>query len=277
MAPASGQISFTYGATEVVITAPDAGWTSKVEMPIDFLRLDDGTLDSRDEGAKYDKRTCECVCHLPAAEALALTTLVNSTARGQNLVLALPAGSGFHPFGPDKGDDGPFTVALQIKNSPSIQLAPWRYFRVELLLTNVGAWPAYSLPAQVAEGGLTIGTVAALRMPQGLFSPQRSYAVHVNFTENSTARYFDRGSGGDRTSVQFALQCNESKCAALVAYLAGTARATAFTAVSQDYFYMFGIDHGSSDTYNVRLASGVIQVKNLRYNEYELSLDLQKV
>lgn len=277
MAPSTGQISFTYGATEAAINAPEFGYQTELKFPFDFISMDNGTVVSRDEGSKYDKRICTCDCFLTAAQQAALNTLINTTARGHDLTLLLPAGNGFHPFGADKGDDGPFTVALMLKSTPAIQQAPYRYFKCQLQMTNTGAYPAYARPSEVAEGELAIDNVTGLRMPPTLFVPSQVYGVNVGLTEASVSRYFNRGSGADFARTQFVLPCNESKCAALLYDLVTVARAGAFDVTSADSFYMFGVDHGSSDTYSVRLLSDTIVVKHNRYNEFELSMDLQRI
>lgn len=277
MAPSTGQISFSYGATEVVINAPEFGYSTEVKLPFDFVRLDNGTVEARDYGQAYDRRSCSFECFLTPAQQVSLNLLVRSTGRGQSLVMALPAESGFFPFVPDKGDDGPFTVALQLDGTPAIQQAPYKYFRCRLKVTNVGAYPAYALPTEVADGPWAIGNVSALRMPPSLFTPNQFYGVSVGFTESSSARYLDRGSGADHASTQFGLLCNESKAAALVYDLTSVQRAGAFTVTTEDSFYALGSDHASSGSYSVRLLSDTIVIKHNRYNEFELSLDLQRI
>lgn len=277
MTPSTGEISFTSGSTEVVINAPEFGYTTELKFPWDFIRLDNGTIEARDEGTKYDKRSCSCECYLTPAQQGALNTLINSTARGQSLILSLPTGCGFFPFGPDKGDDGPFTVALQLRSTPAIQQAPFKYFRCQLIMTHAGTYPAYSLPTQVADGPWTIGNVTQLRMPPTLFSPTQIYGISVAFTENNSPRYFNRGSGADYASTQFNLTCNESKAAALVYDLASVQRVGSILIATGDNFYAYGADHSSSASYNVRMKSDMIVIKHNRYNEFELSLDLQRI
>jgi len=277
MAPSSGQISFSYGATEVVISAPDAGYETEIAMPFDFSELDTGQHAVRDYGTKYDKRSCKCSFILTAAMTAALNTLLNTTARGQNLILAVPTGSGFHPFGPDKGDDGPWTVSVRHEGTPQIQSSPFNYFKVSLMIRNVGAYPAYALPAEVAEGVLTIGTVSNLRMPPNLFNPEQVYNISVDFTENSSARYVDRGALGDYAGTKFELACNEGKAAALLAYLTGAARSSAFNITTAANFYAYGINHGSNDTYSSKLADKTIRVKHNTYNSFSIGLQLKKM
>lgn len=276
MAPSSGQISLSYGATEVLLSVPEFGYQTDIKLPFDFIKLDSGSYNVRDEGTKYDKRSCKCSLILSPAEQASLNTLLNSTARGKSLILTLPSGSGFFPFGPDKGDTGVFTVVILLEGTPSIQSSPFKYFRCDLTIFNTGVYPAYSLPTQIPEGVFTIGTISNCRMPQSLFEPAQSYGISVSFTESNRADFTDRGALFDSAATKFVQQCNQSKCAALLNYLTNTIRSGAFSVTSADNFYMFGSDQGSSDTYTVRMTSNALVIKHPRYNEFEASLELQK-
>lgn len=277
MPPSSGQISLSYGGTEVVFSAPEVGYPMEIRFPFDFVKLDDKSFDTRDEGIQYDKRSSKHVFYLTPDEQSALNTLINSTARGKNLILTLPSGSGFFPFGADKGDSGVFTVAAAFDGTPLIQLAPFRHFKCPMVFNNVGAYPAYTLPTQVPEGVFSIGTIDNCRMPQNLFMPKQDYAISIDFTESNRTEYVDRGTGGDSATTQFTLQCNTSKCAAILDYLTRTARVASFTITTASNFYAFGSDHGSDDTYTVRVLSNLLTVKHIKCNEFELSLELQRI
>lgn len=275
MAPSLGQIALSYGGTEVLLSAPEVPCETEIDLPFDFVELDTGLTSIRDNGVKYDKRVCSMNFILSPTEQGNLNTLINSTARGKDLTLTLPSGSGVFPFGPDKGDEGPFTVSVMLKSTPAIQSNPFRYFKCQLEMRNTGSFPAYALPAEIAEGSFTIGTVSNLRMPE--FSPEQVYSISVDFTENSQAKYVDRGSLGDYAGTQFDLPCNESKAAALLYYLTNTARANSFTITTADYFYALGSDRGSADTYTVKLADRKIKIKHNRFNSFSIALNLKKV
>lgn len=277
MAPSSGNISFTYDATEVEISSPQFGYTTTIEYPWDYLKMSDGTYQAHDDGAQYDKRSCVCEFILSGTEMDNLQVLVNATARGQNLVMTLPSDSGFFPFGPDKGDAGTFTVAVFFDTTGKISMSPYRKWIVRLRIVNVGAYPAYSLPAQVTDGSFIFGSVSECRMPQNLFEPQIEYAVSIDFTENNTAHYFDRGEEADVTLTQFTLQMNESKAAAIFDFITNTARTAEFNIETADYFYAFGMGYGSGISHAVQLLSKTFQIRHVRHNEFETSFKLQRV
>jgi len=277
MAPSDGQISFTYGAIEVSIPAPNVGYSTLIEMPIDFLKLGDGTFSTRDEGTQYDKRSCNCQAFLTTTEQANLNALINDTGRGNNFTMTLPTGSGFFPFGPDKGDTGTFTVALILDGTPKITMSPWQRFICGMHIVNVGSYPAYSLPTEINDGAFIFGTVEDCRMPQRLFDPKIEYGISVDFTENSTAEWFDTGLNSDIASTKFTMQMNESKAAAIVDYLTATARDSEFNITTDSNYYAFGSDHCGDSTYAVQMLSNKINIRHVRYNEFEAAFNLQRM
>lgn len=270
-------VLLSYGASSVDLLFPVVGYQTDIMFPFDFIQMDDGTLENRDDGVKYDKRLCRASFLLDATKQEEFNTFYNTTARGRNVTMTLASGCGFFPFGADKGDEGVFTVSVERINTPPITQSPFRYFKCDLLFTNVGQWPAYSLPVEIDDGPWTFGVVTACRMPQSMFEPTQKYTISVTHTENSTAQYFDRGSSGDYATTKYIQQCNESKCAAILSYLTSTVRSGTFSIITQNYFYSFGADHGSADTYTVRLNDNKISIKNINHDYYEIELNLKRV
>jgi len=253
--------------------APDFGYKTKIEMPLDILETDDGNIAQRDEGTQFDKRLCTIDLILTETEMAALNNLISNSSRGQNIVLTLPSNSGFFPFGPDKGDTGNFTVAARIVTTGRIQDNPFRKFKVQLALLNVGTYPSYSLPVQVNEGAFTFGSISCLRQPNALFQPDQVYNVSVDFTENSTPMYTDRGQLADYAVTKMSMPCNESKAAALLDYLISTARVNDIPMITPDYFYPFGRDHASPFT--VQLSSAIIETTHENYDKFNFELSLR--
>jgi hypothetical protein len=252
--------------------SPDFNYRVDIDLPFDIVETDDMILYSADEGTKYDKRSCTISTVLTEEQMLDLNRLISNTSRGANIVLTLPANSGFFPFGPDKGDSGSFTVAARITSTGKIQENPFRYFAVQLQLTNIGSYPSYSLPTQVNEGTFTFGAVSCLRQPIGLFNPEQVYNVSLNLTENSSAEYVDRGALSDGAKTQMRITCNESKAAALLDYIVSTARISDISMVTPPYYYPFGRDHASPFT--VQLTSNKLSVVHENYDRFSLDLSL---
>lgn len=268
---------FTQGGNFVNITLPQFPYTTEIELPFDFINLDNGEIAVRDEGLKYDKRICKASFFLPEIEQVNLQGFTVINARGKNVLFTVPTNGGFFPFGADKGDSNGFTISLEFNGTPFIQQNPFRYFKCELIFTNVGSYPSYALPTEINDGPWTFGDVTNCRMPQNLFNPEQHYALSVSHTENSLARYFDRGELGDNASVRYVQQCNGSKCAAILYYLTNIARSNSFNVTSSEYFYLFGVDYGSNDTYTVHLSSNKINVKHIGVDLFEIELQLKRV
>lgn len=245
-----------------------------IEFPFDMVTLDNGTKVVYDNGEQYDKRICKCKFLLNPTQQQALNTFLNTTARAQELILDPGVTGGFHPFGPDKGDAGNFSVTAMISGTPSIMIYPFRYFECELILVNTGSYPAYSLPSEVDDGSWNFGAVENLHYPQAGFKPGMFYSVSISHTENSTPYFIDRGKDADYATSNFILNCNESKAAAMLYYLTHTIRANSFSLYTRSYFIIFGIDYEDGDAKYVMIDTNKIKVKQVNYDNWTIELRL---
>ena len=245
MAPADGQIEFDNGSgTTIQVSVPSYPYKTTISLPFEWQKMDDGTWEGFDHGTSYDKRKCNCFFYLTAAQMETFNDFFNTDGSGRaiDVIMRMNANSGFHPFGPDKGDVGDFTVALTYKKHGAVGESPFRYFKVEVEIYNTGAWPVYTPPAEVDDGDFTIGTVTDLRFPPNWFEPEVEYGTFMTLEENSTSQWIDRSNNYDWYETNFNMVCNESKAAVLIAYLADTARVSSFTVVPPGNAYMFGRD-----------------------------------
>jgi hypothetical protein len=265
-------IELTIGASTVELPAPSSAKT-EIIMAIDNIALESGTFGSYDNGEQFDKRTCLCSFLLPVEDQADLNLFLFTTP--QTATLTLTAGCGFFPFGPDKGDDGEFTVAIVYDGTPKIGAVPFRYCQVDMIMTNTGEYPAYSPPAQLTEGPFTIGTVSGLRMPEKMFNPDMNRKFSIAFTENSTPHYVDNESFARYVSTSFIQNCNESNAAALLQYLV-TIRTTQFTINSADYFYPFGADYDASGYEYVILSSNKITITHTETDQFDINVQLRR-
>ncbi|GAI98184.1 unnamed protein product, partial [marine sediment metagenome] len=177
MAVSDGKVQFEDAdANQIEVDLPVFPYKSNIIFPFDIQKLENGKYASYDHGvgaATYDHRICECTFQLTEAEAIIFndffrddyTAAPETKGRAFDVTMRMNASSGFFPFGPDKGDVGDFVVALEIKSHARIGESPYLYFSITVNITNVGSWPVYSLPAEVAEGEMTIGTITNNRFP----------------------------------------------------------------------------------------------------------------
>jgi hypothetical protein len=196
----------------------------------------------------------------------------DNLARGSDMTLTMPTNGGFFPFGPDKGDAGPFTVAVEILNHGAIGDSPWRFFQPKIRIYNTGTYPSYSVPTGLNEGPITFGTVGGCRFPPDYFRPIVYYADYQTQTENGSIKHVNQGYQGDSYATQVTFLGNEGKAAAVIAYLTGTARASDFPLTVPDWTYPFGRDV-TTNYMNVKLINGSIDMTHVLTDMW--SFDLQ--
>jgi len=242
-------------------------------LPFDITTLDDGTIDVLDNGQQYDKRICQASFFLTVDQQKDLNTLIYSTKRAKGLIL-YPGGDGFHAFGPDKGDEEHFYITAVESGTPAISEYPFRMFECNLIMTNTGVYPAYSLPSEVDDGSFRIGNITGLHYPQQGFKPDQLYTISISHSENSTPFFFDRGSLGDSATTTIKIQCNESKAAALLYYLTNTVRANPFGLFGRDYYYCFGANNDDDVNYWVRLSNNTIRISQKQYDNWEITISV---
>ena len=263
----------------ITVKGFNRGYKTLIKYPFDIQELEVGTFTSFDNGAgteNFDIRECMGEIILTAADQQTLNNFLNVTAttsgRAKDLTLDLITDSGFFPFGPDKGDKGPFTVTFQILSSPGIGPTPYKHFRNQVKMVNTGAFPAYTLPSEVGEGGLTIGTITNNRFPIGWFDSDTNYRYDVQVVEGSDSQYIDRGESADNFRTSGELVSNESKAAAVIKHLTQTVRNGTFTLAGGTDFFIFGRDKGSSGTYTVRLLNEIIEIVHELHDRFRYSL-----
>lgn len=278
--PSSGLIRFTNaGGSYVDIAPPVYPYQTIISMPLDIERLDTRLYSVYDHGSGYDRRWCRCTFELTAEQTSTLTAFLITTGatygRAVELTLEMASDVRFFPFGPDQTPVGGFDVSVVLQPDQRFGDMPLGYGIIHAVIyKSDGAWPAYSLPTEVSEGGMTVGTVSGLRFPQEWFSPAVTYGYDVAHTQGAETLFVDRGSGRDAYETACKLTLNESKAAALINYLTGTARGSTFSLVTPAGSYAFGVDKADDGTYTVRLITGDLELVHEQYNMFTLPLNL---
>jgi len=265
-----------YSGTYITINRPIYGYKTVLSLPLDVQRLDNGLYDTYDAGSAYDVRTCECTFRLSAAETNSLYSMIDDTGRGQNITMILPASSGFHPFGPDKGPTGTYTVSMEIIDSTGVMGAPYLYFDTTIRMINQGAYPSYTAGVSSDIGSITVGTVDNVRFPPDWFEPENRLGVSVSHGMAGAARYVDRGAFADSHDTRVVFTIGQEKAAALIAYIAATARGGTFTLSTADNQYAFNVRSGGAGSYTVRLVSGNIGIRHIAYNQFDIDIMLSR-
>ena len=281
----SGKIQFADNGNTLEISLPIFGYKTIIDMPLEIVRLDNGKYELYDHGEDaetYDIRKCQCTFLLTATEQNSLNGFFNNaaanpTGRGIDVTIRMNTGSGFFPFGADKGDVGDFDVAARIIETPITGESPFNYFTCKVEFIHTGTYPVYSLPAEISEGSFTIGTITNNRFPPAWFKPKSEYANWATIELDSSSQWIDRGTGGDWYDTEFEMHSNESKCAKVIEYLTGAAGRSNIFQVSQGTnYYMFGRDITTA-ALNVKLIQKRIVITHSRYNLFTYPLNLSYV
>lgn len=286
MAITDGKIEITDADNNSIeVNMPVFPYKSIIDLPFDIQKLDDGTYGAYDHGADhdtYDIRRCQCRLMLTPAEQVTLNDFLRedniaiTKGRAYDVTLKMNAGSGFFPFCPDKGDVGDFDVAIIFRRHGTIGESPFKYFVSDIEIVNTGSWPEYSLPAEISEGSITIGTITNNRFPPDWFKPKVQYGYFITIEQDSSVQWIDRSENGDWWETFFRMHSNESKAAKVIEYLTGTARANAFNMTANADSYMFGRDKGNG-IFSTQLIQDSIIVTHEKYNLFTYSLNLSYV
>jgi hypothetical protein len=264
-------LTITQGASSITIKAPEYGYDAGIVMGLHYSRVWGG-YKVGDDTLTY--RYCSVPTWLlDPTDQLELSEFFNnlSKGRGENFTLGLGSGSGFFPFGPDKGDAGNFVCSLYQHTKSGPMFSPYRYHGNALVFYLVTA-PAYVLPAVETEGTLSIGTVTTLRHPQTLPRSAHDQSVIRAVSRGGVVSSVDLGGTGDTYEGEIDLLMKRGNAAALLAYLTATGRGGDITVVSPANGYLFGIDNGSFGTYTTRLLTPTIILKHAAENKFTTSL-----
>lgn len=277
MSVPANSIQFSYGANSVDLPLPNYGYSVLIAMALDIQKLDQsGNFSIYDNGSTYDVRSCEIEFDLTTAEQLALNQYIDLYTRGRTHTMAYGTGSGFYPFGPDKGNAGPFTVMLDILDQKGQGDAPYKYFKTKIKLTNAGAYPAFSLPVEVSDGKMSIGSVYNLRFPVKWFDPKINYSIDQHVYAGTSTKIVHKGSGNNSYNTACEITCNTSKAAALVAFLTGAGgRNNSFQLCGGGY--PFGRDQTEAGPFTVLMIQDILEIQHNRHNEFSFNLNFQLV
>ena len=270
----------------VVVENPKHGYSVEVAMALSICRASDGSVSSFDNGSSFDHRICSDVSFdLSAAKTVALVDFLATLSRGEMFSLRIGfegvlgyVPQGFYPAGPDKGDSGDFACRLLDINCGGMKFQPWKYFNPTISFIIVsGPAPIYTRPAETAEGSLQIGSVQGLRYPQGGISPEERYAFKTLLSRSGAPSTIDRGRTADAFDTGFAMDCNHSKAAALVAHLVAAGRGNSIPITVPADSYLFGAKQPASGTFNSRLTSPLIKITHNAFDEFEVDLNMWMV
>lgn len=262
---------------DIDIRLPVFGYESDIVLPFDLAKDSAGRFTIFDSGAgadTFDVRRCRCSCVLDSTAQSALMAAFkddSTKGRARSVVMTLYAGgSGFFPFGPDKGDVGPWTCSMVIGESAAGD-RPYKYFKTDFTFTNTGAFAAYSIPAATEAGPVTLAGISGIRYPAGWFTADLSQGQYVTNTPGGTAYYRDRGVYADGHLTRATFNGSPGKIGALVHALVDDVRATETTLTVPAGPKPFGASKGDGP-FTVRVINDVLTIRHNRHNDFSLEL-----
>jgi hypothetical protein len=228
-----------------------------------------------DNGVANVSRTLKATWLLDATDTNTLLGIFNDLNKGRGISVELKLGTeptGFYPFGPDHGDEGDFDCRMINIDIKPVMEEPWQYFKTEISFVEEDN-PTYSLPSEVSEGDLQIGTITNLRYPPSMPQSRTRYGFSTQLAYDGTPYTIDKRSTWDYNATTLKMACNQSKAAALIDHLINTVRNNNLTIVAQSGNYLFGQPGGESGSYTCQWLDSVISIKHTMYDRFEFDLN----
>jgi len=273
----SGTMTITTGGNSITVDMPQYGYTVDVFLSIIPAMSAAGTLTAWDNGIAYDHRVLRGLKWLlNAADQAELQDFFTTVGKGRETSVVFGLGgtpTGFFPFGADKGDKGNFSCRMIEQSQGGMNISTWRHYENTLKFVLVTP-PSYSLPTQVDEGDFQIGSVDGIRYPQGGFELDAQKNVSHVLTHSGVPYEMDGANSADVFYNSFTVETNQTKMAALMAYLTATARGGEFQTIFPSDSYPFGIEQSAGGAMNVRLNQTTLSMTHNNFDSFSLPLKL---
>lgn len=268
-----GTININVASVDYPLDTPEYGYETIINTAlIHTERLPRG-WSIWDNGTDYINRIFKATWLLDATDTTTLLQIFNDINKGRGVSVTLKLGnnSGLYPYGPDHGDSGNFQSRMISIDAKPVMEEPWIYFRTEILFVEESN-PTYSLPTEVSEGDLQIGTITNLRYPPNMPESSTQFGFNTKLTYGGVPYTVDKLIGVDSDTTKLGMVCNQSKAAALIDHLVNTVRNNSVTITSQANNYLFGCLAGVSSTYCWWLDQ-IINIKHINYDRFDFDLN----
>lgn len=270
-------MKLTVGATSVTIMPPDYGYSVEIHMAMKRLELSNKKYSYFDAGIANDTTILTIpTMHLNRSEAKDLSDFLldEDTGRTNEITLDLETDRGFYPAGPHYGDTGTFTLKLLKRNISEMLQDPYLYFKHSFEFVVIPD-QSYTLPVLSPEGSLQIGDVTGLRYPPEGFSVKNWYGYEAIAGFGGNVSGIDEKTNSQES--HFNLICNHANASNVTDYLIRYGRSSQFTMITQTNYYAFGIENGSNDTYDVKLADNILKCTHDNFNVWNIPVKLWRI
>jgi len=260
------------------IDNPMYDYTTGISLALEHIPLLPKGYSIWDNDSTNDFRTFKATWQLSATVTNRFLNIFNSInkGRGVSVLLNFGSNSGVFPYGPDLGDSGIFQSRMTSINAKGVMEEPYLYFNTEMEFV-METYPEYSLPTEIPEGDLQIGTITNLRYPPSYPDPTSNYGYNTRLTRDGSPYTIDKTSDSDFYITTLPMICNQSKAAALIDHLVTDVRDSNITIIAQANNYLFGNEMGSSGTYICQWLNDVIQIDHNRYDEFEFKISFYRI
>jgi len=255
-------------ATTITISTPEFGYDVNVQLSTYIERQSDNSYKIWDDLVANDFRTLTATWVLDSTDTNSLLELFRDKAQGRGENLELVPDLGFFPAGPDKGDAGTFNVRMLTLNQRPVEMQPVLHFINEITFSFNGSFPSYTIPAQVTEGGLTIGTISGLRFPQNGNNVNIGYAVNTQLAQDGTPYTIDISSIADFFETTFPMILQETNMAKLVEHLQTTVRGGTLNITPPANSFIFGRTGGGTATYLCTFIQSTIGLTHVTHDRW---------
>jgi hypothetical protein len=262
----------TYGITSLTVANPIWGYKSTIKTAMRIAKRADGTYSIYDPGYEYDIYTCTCKTFLHVLDMAQMIDIFLDVTKGRGQQITITPGVGFFPFGPYRGDAGPFDVKiLNVKQSTTVG-HPEDYVECELSFVFTGVWPYYAVSCPLPEGELTIATLGGLRWPNSQPKLSNEYGFSTQITHGPNAYIIDHTASMDCWGTDLSLVLNENNMAALQNVMLSTFRGTVKNIVPPANTYLLGVENSSTGTYAMNWIDGTLEIVHETHNRFSTSL-----
>lgn len=262
-------------ATTITIATPEFRYNVNVQLSTHIERQSDNSYKIWDDLVANDFRTLTATWVLDSTDTNSLLELFRDKAKGRGENLELVPDLGFFPAGPDKGDAGTFNVRMLTLTQRPVEMQPVLHFINEITFSFNGSFPSYTIPAQVTEGGLTIGTVSGLRFPQNGNNINIGYAVNTQLAQDGTSYTIDISSTADFFETTFPMILQETNMAELVKHLQ-TVRASPIDLIPPANAFIFGRTGGGTATYPCTFIQNSIALTHVTHDRWITDLSFYR-
>ena len=274
----SSSITISVNAQDFVLNAPEWGYVTDINLALIHVPHLPRGYAIWDNGILKDYRTVSLDWLLNATDTNTLLGIFDtlSKGRGQSFNLNLGTNSGFYPFGPDLGDSGIFQCRILNVNTQPVLEEPWLWFKTQATMVMETS-PSYSLPTEIDEGDITIGTVSGLRFPPNMPQSENSFGYTTQLTYTGVPYTVDKTINSDSDTTTLDMVCNQSKAAALIDHMVGTVRDANLNITDNANGYFFGRKAGEDNTYVCQWLDSKISITHSRFDEFSFGLTFYRV